>query len=108
MDVFRLKDLDTKEMAPGYHAKIIHSQHMTFVYWDIKADHVLPEHSHPHEQVVNLIDGIFELTIDEKTEILEPKSVVVIPPNAVHTGKSRKDCKIIDVFYPIREDYRND
>ena len=30
---------------------------MTFVYWEVPAGTVLPEHSHPHEQVAHTFEG---------------------------------------------------
>ena len=66
----------------------------------------MPEHNHPHEQVANVLDGRFELTIDGETRVLESGMVAIIPPNAVHSGRAISDCRILDVFYPIREDYR--
>lgn len=103
------KDLDkinAKEVVPGFKVKVVHSEHMTLTYWDIKAGSSLPEHSHPNEQVTNMIEGEFELTIDGESKILKPNSVVIIPSNANHSGTAVTDCRIIDVFYPIREDYR--
>jgi quercetin dioxygenase-like cupin family protein len=79
---------------------------MTFVHWEIDAGASLPEHSHMHEQVVNMISGKFELKVDTETQLLGPKGVVCIPSNARHSGRAVTDCYIIDVFYPIREDYR--
>jgi quercetin dioxygenase-like cupin family protein len=32
-------------------------------------------------------------------------SVAVIPSNARHSGKAVTACRILDVFYPLREDY---
>jgi quercetin dioxygenase-like cupin family protein len=66
----------------------------------------LPEHSHPHGQVTNVLKGEFELTVDGESKRLGPGSVVIIPPNAVHSGKALAKSRVIDVFYPIREDYR--
>lgn len=102
-----LDNVDEKKIIPGYRAKFVHSQNMTFVYWDIKAGFPLPEHSHPHEQVATVIEGTFELTVDGETNILKQGSVAIIPPGAKHSGKGITDCRIIDVFYPIREDYRH-
>jgi quercetin dioxygenase-like cupin family protein len=39
------------------------------------------------------------------TQILGPGSVGIIPPNAVHSGRALTDCRILDVFSPVREDY---
>ena len=55
-----LKNINSKEMVPGFHAKFIHSENMTLAYWDIKAGSSLPEHSHINEQVLNLLEGEFE------------------------------------------------
>lgn len=106
MGILRLKDVTTREVVPGYHAKMVHSENMTLVYWDIKAGYVLPDHSHPHEQVVNLLEGKFELTISGETKVMEPETVAIIPSNAPHTGKGITDCRVLDVFYPVREDYK--
>ncbi len=106
MRKIELETIDSKEIIPGYNVRFVHSENMTLAYWDIKVGSPLPEHSHPNEQVVNMIEGEFELTIDGETQILKPDSVVIISSNAKHSGRAVTDCKIIDVFYPIREDYR--
>jgi hypothetical protein len=36
---------------------------MTFVYWDIDEGAALPRHAHHHEQVVNMLEGEFELVV---------------------------------------------
>jgi quercetin dioxygenase-like cupin family protein len=95
-----------REIMPGFHGRLVHSDNMTFVHWNIDAGASLPEHAHMHEQVVNVISGEFELTVDGETQVLKPKQVVCIPSNASHSGRALTDCYIIDVFYPIREDYR--
>ncbi len=93
------------EVIPGFFAKTIHGKHMTVVYWTAKAGSILPEHSHIHEQISNFIEGELELTIDGETKIMKAGDLAVIKPQAVHSGKAITDCKIIDVFYPKREDY---
>ena len=95
-----------REIMPGFHGRLVHSDNMTFVHWNIDAGASLPEHAHMHEQVVNVISGEFELTVNGETQLLKPKQVVCIPSNASHSGRALTDCYIIDVFYPVREDYR--
>lgn len=105
MNKIDLKNISAKEIVPGFHVKFIHTENMTFAYWDIEADAVLPEHAHFHEQVANLMEGEFEMTVEGEKQIVKPGSVVVIPSNATHSGKAITHCRIIDVFYPVREDY---
>jgi quercetin dioxygenase-like cupin family protein len=95
-----------REIFPGFIGRITHSGSMTFVRWRIRAGSTLPAHSHPHEQVVNMFEGEFELTIDGETRVLGPGDVAVIPSNAVHSGRAVTACRILDAFHPIREDYR--
>ena len=92
---------------PGYHAKLVHSESMTVAHWTIQADHAMPEHSHPHEQIVNMIEGEFELILDGDPVRLKAGDILVIPGNVPHAGNAITDCRIIDVWNPVREDYRN-
>lgn len=101
-----LQNITPKEIMPGFQGRLVHSANMTFAHWEIKAGAPLPSHSHPHEQVVNMIEGEFELTVNGESHMLNASDVFIIPSDAVHSGKAITDCKIIDVFYPIREDYR--
>jgi quercetin dioxygenase-like cupin family protein len=106
MAFVNLSEMPAREIFPGFNVRFVHSEFMTFAHWWIKAGALLPEHSHRHEQVVNMLDGLFELTLDGETQQLGPGSVAVIPPNAIHSGKAMTDCRIIDAFFPIREDYQ--
>jgi quercetin dioxygenase-like cupin family protein len=58
------------------------------------------------QQVLNLVEGRFEVTVDGEKQILEAGSVVILPSNIHHSGKAITDCRILDVFHPVREDYR--
>ena len=106
MNTFDLSETEVRELMPGFHGKFIHTDKMTFIYWLVEAGSVLPEHSHEHEQVVNCFEGEFELTIDGESKVLGPGTVTQIPGHAAHSGKALTDCRILDVFAPVREDYR--
>ena len=106
MPFIELSDLKLKEPAPGFKAAFVHSELMTVARWTVDREAVLPEHAHVHEQIVNVIEGVFELTIDGETRVLSRGWVAVIPSNAVHSGRALTDCYIIDIFSPVREDYK--
>ena len=95
------------EPVKGYKVKFMHTDNMTFAFWDIKKGYSVPRHSHPNEQVVKVLEGRLELTLEDKTFTLEPGLVLVIPPGKEHSALSLSDCKVIDTFYPVREDYLN-
>lgn len=106
MSFIDLSQQEEKELVPGFHVKFVHTNNMTFAYWRIEAGAALPDHSHPHEQVVNLIEGELELNVDGEVRKLSPGQVVFIPPNVPHSGKAITPCRVIDVFHPAREDYK--
>ena len=101
-----ISSLNEKEVIPGYRARSVHSGTMTFMYWTVEEGAVMPEHSHMHEQVANVLLGKFELTVDGETKLLEPGTVAVIPPHVRHGGRAITQCELLDVFLPEREDYK--
>lgn len=107
MPLIHLSSIEQKQIVPGYDARFIHTDNMTFSYVNIKAGEILPEHSHMNEQVLNMLQGTFMLTLEGEPLTLEPGMVVVIPSNAKHSGTAITDCYILDVFYPVREEYKN-
>lgn len=105
-DRYTLSALEVREPIPGHRGRFLHSEHTTHVYWEIEAGAQLPEHSHPHEQIVNMLEGTYELVVDGASHVLEAGQVLVIPGGRPHSGTARTDCRILDVFSPVREEYR--
>jgi quercetin dioxygenase-like cupin family protein len=95
-----------KEVVPGFHGRFVHSPHLTVASWRIEKGASLPQHHHEHEQITHLLEGKFKITVDQTTTVLVPGDVVIIPPNIPHEGEALTSCKIIDIFYPAREDYQ--
>ena len=106
MPRIELSSISPKEIVPGYSARFIHTPNMTFSYLDVKAGAALGEHSHPHEQVAHVLEGEFELTVAGEPIRFSAGTVIVIPSNVKHSGLAITDCKLLDVFNPVREDYR--
>jgi len=46
------------------------------------------------------------MTIGGVTQILEPGVITLIPSNVVHSARALTDCKVVDIFSPVREDYK--
>lgn len=101
-----LSEIHSKDMIPGFKAKMIHTETMTISFWEVTKGSVLPKHHHHHEQVSQVIEGEFEFTIEGKTQVISPGEVVIIPSHAIHSGIAKSDCKIMDIFSPVREDYK--
>ncbi len=102
----KLTEILSKEIIPGYHGKLIHTQNMSLAFWDVEKGAVVSEHSHMNEQVMQVLEGQFEFTLNGKTKIYVPGDLVVIDPHVPHSGKALTVCKLMDVFSPTRKQLR--
>jgi quercetin dioxygenase-like cupin family protein len=106
MGLVSLQELSVREIFPGLRARIVHTERTSQSWVDIDAGATFPEHFHPHEQTVNVLEGALELIVSGETHVLQPGSVFVIAPHAPHSGRALTHCRVLDVFSPAREDYR--
>jgi quercetin dioxygenase-like cupin family protein len=104
--MIQIDKLPQNEIKEGFKARFIHTENLTLGYWDAEEGAVLPIHSHLHEQITQVLEGKFELTVDGITKVYVPGQIVVIPPFIPHGGKALTDCKLFDIFCPVREDYQ--
>ncbi len=98
-----ISDIVSEEIMPGYHGKLIHAQTMSLVYWEVEQGAEVPEHHHINEQLMQVLEGTFELTVGGSTKVYLPGDFVVIPPNVPHSGKAVTSCRLMDIFSPVRE-----
>lgn len=106
MAFINLTEIAPREIVPGYRAQFVHGEGLTLAYWEVDPGAALPEHSHPQEQIANVLEGEFELTVDGESRVLVPGQVAVIPGNVPHSGRALTACRLLDAFQPAREDYR--
>lgn len=106
MSFVNLEKVEEKEIVPGFRARFVHSTNNTMAFWRVEEGAALPEHSHPHEQMTTVLEGTFELTVGEVTKRIRSGEVVVVPPDVKHTGKALTTCRLLDVFYPVRQEYK--
>jgi quercetin dioxygenase-like cupin family protein len=102
----RFDDINTKEVAPGFFSKLIHTETNTINFIEVKAGCSVPRHKHIHQQCSFIIEGEFELTVNEIPQLLNTGLFATIPSNVWHSGTAITDCMLIDIFSPVREDYK--
>lgn len=105
MDI-QLAAVPSREIMPGYHGKMIHTRNMTMAYWEVEKGACVPEHSHSNEQIMQVLEGVFELTLNGVTNTYRPGELAVIAPYEAHSGRAITACRLLDVFSPAREAYK--
>jgi len=99
-------DIAAREIAPGFSARFVHTHGMTLARVEVRADARLPQHAHPHEQVTTVLSGELELTVAGEVKVLGPGMVAFIPGGVPHSARAVTACQVLDVFHPVRDDYR--
>ena len=100
-----MQKIDIQPYGPGVAADFVHAERVTLAFWSIDAGIRVPEHSHENEQIVNVLEGDLEFTIDGITEVLNAGCVAVVPSHAVHSGQALTDCRVIDTFQPVQRQF---
>jgi quercetin dioxygenase-like cupin family protein len=71
----------------------------------LKQGCVVPEHSHPNEQVTFILKGALKFTIAGREIVVNAGEVLTIPPKLPHRAEALADTVDLDVFYPPRADW---
>lgn len=94
------------QIFPGVEIRTSAGQAMMLSVVNFEPGAVVPEHSHPHEQMGLLVSGRLEFTIGGQTRILESGDLWRIPGGVPHRVVALDGPAVaLDVFHPIREDY---
>ena len=101
-----ISDIKERELVNGIKGRYFHTNSMTIGFVDIEKGAILPAHSHVHEQTTQITEGQLEMTIGGVTQILEPGTITLIPSHVVHSARALTNCKVVDIFSPVREDYK--
>jgi len=101
-----IKDIQPKNLAPGITGHYAHGEKATFGFVEIKKGSSVPLHSHIHEQITYIIEGQLDMNIGGEDFSLTDGMYHVIHSNIPHSAVAITDCKLIDVFGPVREDYK--
>jgi quercetin dioxygenase-like cupin family protein len=100
-------DCSRHEIFPGVNIFTTAGEQMMLSLVEFEPRSVVRPHSHPHEQMGVLLAGELTFTIGGETRTLQPGDMWRIPGNVVHSAVAGDEpVKALDVFHPIREDYR--
>jgi quercetin dioxygenase-like cupin family protein len=76
---------------------------MTFAHWEFDAGSDIHEHSHPQEEVWEILEGELEVTVGGVTRVARPGVVAIVPPDTPHSVRALTDGRAIVIDYPLRE-----
>ena len=75
---------------------------MTFAHYDFTAGSTIHEHTHPEEEIYEVVEGELEIVVDGVAERVKPGVVGIVPANARHSVRAITNGKLIVVDHPRR------
>ena len=94
-------------LFPGVEIHTTAGQEMMLSVVTFEPDSAVPEHAHPHEQMGIMLSGQLEFTIGGKVRVLGVGDQWRIPGGVRHSVRTIDGPAVaLDVFHPIRDDYR--
>jgi quercetin dioxygenase-like cupin family protein len=109
MKHFKLEEAPRLEPVKGAHMALIgDGERMTLIRMEFKPGSIVPDHSHPNEQIGTCIEGTGTLTSGGMPLKVEPGVSWVIPADESHKFEANGNSSVIiyEAFSPPREDYR--
>ena len=85
--------------------KYVNGVNVTIAQLKFAKGSVVKPHSHRHEQVSIVIQGVLKLTVGSDVYVLRAGDALYIPPNTIHSAEALEDTLAVDVYSPIRDDW---
>mgnify|MGYP000477434631 FL=1 len=110
MAVLKFDEIQYEKVKEGLERKIIYTKELMTVLIDFSNgpwEEPEPPHSHPHQQTSYVAEGeIIFYCEGESDQHLKAGDMFAVPSGLKHTIKLlTKKARLIDSFYPVREDF---
>ena len=103
-------DFDTApshELVPGVRMQPLFGDAVMLNMIELEPGSIVEEHSHEHEQLGLVVDGVLVLLIAGAEHRLPAGHGYQIPGGVSHAAWPEGGrCRVLDIFHPVREDYR--
>lgn len=103
----RWDEMETEQLKPGLTRAMAHTGQVTVARVFLAKGALVPEHSHPNEQVTVILGGALQFRFGEEIIVVRPGEVLLIPAHLPHEAIALEDTWDLDVFNPVREDWVN-
>jgi quercetin dioxygenase-like cupin family protein len=104
----RLDAVRAFELASGVSGRPLFGEGAMLNLIRFEPESTVPLHSHPHEQLGIVLEGMQALVVDGVSHELQPYEAYVLPGGVEHSAYCGPEgALVLDVFAPVREDYRD-
>jgi quercetin dioxygenase-like cupin family protein len=107
-DLMRVASQDVAFFSPepGLLRRVLaHNEHMMLVEHRMDATWIGARHSHPHDQMVYVIEGRLRFWCGADEFEAKAGDSFVLRGGVEHSARALEAARVLDVFTPYREDY---
>jgi quercetin dioxygenase-like cupin family protein len=97
--------VEVEALNPLLGRQLVVGQNIMLARVLLKKGCIVPEHSHPNEQLTFIAEGALKFWIDGKEIVVNAGECLTIPPNMPHKAEALEDTVDFDVFNPPRADW---
>jgi len=103
----RFDDVHPFALAEGVSGRPLFGSRTMLNLIEFEPGAVVPLHNHPHEQLGIVLRGMQALVVDGVARELRPMDGYILPGGVEHCAYCGPDgALVLDIFQPVREDYR--
>ena len=107
MNLTRIHEAQSFTPEPGMTRQVLaHSDELMLVRHYFEKDWIGVRHSHPHHQLVYVVSGALRVEVGGKTFDVFAGDSFVVDGGVEHQAAALEASEVLDVFTPVREDYR--
>jgi quercetin dioxygenase-like cupin family protein len=108
--VLSLTELRPKRLSDVANRYTVQGEGLMICRYEVKKGCRFAPHAHPEEQMGFVIEGRIEFYVgdDEKPLLFEAGSFFRFAPNESHGSRVLEDATVLDVFTPVRPEYREE
>ena len=85
--------------------QMLNGDAMTLARITLAQGAVVPEHSHPNEQIATVLSGRVRFRLGDEERVVDALASVLIPGGVPHEVEALEDSVVLDAFAPRREDW---
>lgn len=106
MQLYEWDQIQKEQLNPTFARQVIHGDTVTVARVYLYKGCFVPEHSHHNEQISIIEQGSLRFVVAGKEQVVRAGEVLRIPAHVPHSAQADEDCVGIDIFVPVREDWR--
>ena len=107
MKVATLEGLNSTEVRAGVLRSVFSGDGATLAFTTLEPGHTARPHSHPHEQIVYVLEGELLFVVGDEEAVVRAGDMLVVPPGVEHWAQTLGEEPALDlsVFTPRRDEY---